>query len=283
MVEDFKWGGDPGMDSKPLGKTGETISEIGLGTSRYHGGIEPLRKGISLGAFIDTAEMYGTEDVVGSAARGTRDSTFIASKVLPRNLKYSDLMQALERSLKLLQTDYIDLYQLHYPNPAVPISETMGAMEDLVDQGKIRFIGVSNFSASQLAEAMEAMTRYEIVSNQVQYSLTHRHIEDELLPFCQQHHITVIAHTPLDRGGLVSRPMLRRRQSRGILQQIANQSGRTTAQVALNWGLSHANVVVIPKSNRTEGVIENCDASGWSLTPEQVGSLQVGSLDEAFK
>ncbi len=142
------------MDSKPLGKTGEIISEIGLGTSRYHGGIEPLRKGISLGAFIDTAEMYGTEDVVGSAARGTRDSTFIASKVLPRNLKYSDLMQALERSLKLLQTDYIDLYQLHYPNPAGPISETMGAMEDLVGQGKIRFIGVSNFSATQLAEAM---------------------------------------------------------------------------------------------------------------------------------
>ena len=266
------------MDSKPLGKTGETISEIGLGTSRYHGGIEPLRKGISLGAFIDTAEMYGTEDVVGMAVQGSRESAFIASKVLPRNLKYSDLMQALERSLKLLQTDYIDLYQLHYPNPAVPISETMGAMEDLVDQGKIRFIGVSNFSASQLAEAMEAMTKYEIVSNQVQYSLTHRNIEDELLPFCQQHHITVIAHTPLARGALVSRPMLRRRQSMGILQQIANQCSRTAAQVALNWGLSHANVVVIPKSNRTEGVIENCDASGWSLTPKQVGSL-----DEAFK
>ena len=131
------------MESKPLGRTGVTIPEIGLGTSRYRGGIEPLRKGISLGGFIDTAEMYGTEDVVGSAVQGTRDSAFIASKVLPRNLKYSDLMQALERSLKLLQTDYIDLYQLHYPNPSVPNSRkheghgrTSGSGEDPVYRGQ---------------------------------------------------------------------------------------------------------------------------------------------------
>ena len=277
-VDYFNSNGDPPMESKPLGRTGVTIPEIGLGTSRYRGGIEPLRKGISLGGFIDTAEMYGTEDVVGSAVQGTRDSAFIASKVLPKNLKYSDLMQALERSLKLLQTDYIDLYQLHYPNPSVPIAESMRAMEELVDQGKIRFIGVSNFSKTELSEAMQAMTKYEIVSNQVQYSLTHRNIQGDLLPFCQQHHITVIAHTPLDRGGLVAKPILRRRQAVGVLQKVASQTGRTVAQVALNWGLSHANVVVIPKSNRTEGVIENCGASGWSLTLEQVGSL-----DEAFK
>ena len=266
------------MESKPLGKSGETIPEIGLGTSRYRGGVEPLRKGISLGAFIDTAEMYGTEDVVGMAVQGMRESTFIATKVLPRNLKYSDLMQAAERSLRLLQTDYIDLYQLHYPNPSVPIAETMRAMEDLVDQGKVRFIGVSNYSASQLAEAMRAMTRYEIVSNQVQYSLSHRNVEGELLPFCQQHQITVIAHTPLDRGGLVSKSFLRRRQATDILQKVADETGRTVSQVALNWCLSRPNAVVIPKSDKTERVVENCDASGWSLTPQQVQSL-----DEAFK
>ena len=172
-------------------------------------------------------------------------------------------MQAAERSLKLLQTDFIDLYQLHYPNSAVPIAESMGAMEELVDQGKIRFIGVSNFSTSELAEAMKAMTKYEIVSNQVQYSLTHRNIEGDLLPFCQQHQITLIAHTPLDRGGLVSKPILRKRQAMDTLQKVAGETGRTVAQVALNWCLSHANVVAIPKSNRTNGVIENCDASGW--------------------
>ena len=266
------------MESRPLGKSGETIPEIGLGTSRYRGGVEPLRKGISLGAFIDTAEMYGTEDVVGMAVQGLRESTFIATKVLPRNLRYPDLIQAADRSLRLLQTDYIDLYQLHYPNSSVPIGETMRAMEELVDQGKVRFIGVSNYSASQLAEAMKAMTRYEIVSNQVQYSLTHRDIEGDLLPFCQQHQITVIAHTPLDRGSLVAKSFLRRRQAMEVLQKVAGETGRTVSQVSLNWCLSRSNVVVIPKSDLSERVVENCDASGWSLTPQQVQSL-----DGAFK
>ena len=154
-----------------------------------------MQKGVSLGAFIDTAEMYRTEDMVGMAVQGIRDSTFIATKVLPRNLRYSDLMEAAEKSLKLLQTDYIDLYQLHYPNSAIPIAETMGSMEELVDQGKVRFIGVSNYSTSQLAEAMGVMSKYSIVSNQVEYSLTRRNIEGQLLPFCQEHQITVIAHT----------------------------------------------------------------------------------------
>jgi len=215
---------------------------------------------------------------VGMAVQGTRESTFIATKVLPRNLRYSDLMQAADRSLRLLQTDYIDLYQLHYPNSSVPIGETMRAMEELVDQGKVRFIGVSNYSAAQLTEAMKSMTRYEILSNQVQYSLTHRNIEEDLLPFCQQHQITVIAHTPLDRGGLVAKSFLRRRQAMDVLQKVAEGTGRTASQVALNWCLSRPNVVVIPKSDKTERVVENCEASGWSLTPQQVQSL-----DGAFK
>ena len=265
------------MESKSLGKTNLTIPEIGLGTSRYRGGVEPLRKGIRLGAFIDTAEMYGTEDVVGAAVGNSRDSTIIATKVLPRNLRYSDLILAAERSLRLLQTDYIDLYQLHYPNSSVPIAETMGAMEDLVDQGKVRFIGVSNYSAAQLAEAMEVITRYEIVSNQVQYSLTHRNVERDLLPFCQQHQITVIAHTPLDRGGLVAKSFFRRRQALDTLQKVANEIGKTISQVALNWCLSRPSVVVIPKSDKASRVVENCEASGWSMTPQQVRSL-----DEAF-
>ena len=148
------------MEFRPLGKTGETIPEIGLGTSGYRVGVEPLQKGVSLGALIDTAEMYRTEDMVGMAVQDIRESTFVATKVLPRNLKYSDLMEAAERSLRLLQTDHIDLYQLHYPNPGIPIAETMGAMEELVDKGKVRFIGVSNYSSSDLAEAMKAMTKY---------------------------------------------------------------------------------------------------------------------------
>ena len=232
-----------------------------------------MQMGVSLGAFIDTAEMYRTEDMVGRAVQGIRESTFIATKVLPRNLKYSDLMKAAEKSLRLLQTDYIDLYQLHYPNSAIPIAETMGAREELVDQGKVRFIGVSNYSTRELDEAVKVMTRHEIVSNQIQYNLTHRNIEKDLLPFCQERQITVIAHTPLDRVGLVSSPLFRRRQAMDTLKQLAEDTGRTVAQVALNWCLSHPNVVVIPKSNQTERVIANCDASGWTLTPKQIRSL----------
>ena len=231
-----------------------------------------------MGAFIDTAEMYGTEDVVGAAVQGIRESVFIASKVLPRNLRHSDLMQAGERSLRLLQTGYMDLYQLHYPNPAIPIAESMRAMEDLADQGKIRYIGVSNFSVSELAEAMKVMTKYEIVSNQVQYSLTHRDIERDLLPFCQEHGITVLAHTPLDTGALVRERGFRRGDGADILQNVAAETGKTAAQVAINWCLSHANVVAIPRSSRTAGVIENCASSGWSLTEEHLLALS-----EAFK
>ena len=266
------------METKALGKASGTIPEVGLGTSQYRGGNEPLRQGVSLGAFIDTAEMYGTEDVVGAAVQGIRESVFIASKVLPRNLRYSDLMQTAERSLRLLQTGYMDLYQLHYPNPAIPIAESMRAMEDLADQGKIRYIGVSNFSVSELAEAMKVMTKYEIVSNQVQYSLTHRDIERDLLPFCQEHGITVLAHTPLDTGALVRERGFRRGDGADILQNVAAETGKTAAQVAINWCLSHANVVAIPRSSRTAGVIENCASSGWSLTEEHLLALS-----EAFK
>ncbi len=125
---------------------------------------------------------------------------------------------------------------------------------------------------------MRVMTKYEIVSNQVQYSLTHRNIEKDLLPFCQRHQITVIAHTPLNRGGLVSKSFLRRRQAMDVLEKVADETGRIAPQVALNWCLSRPYVVVITKYDKTERVIENCDASGWSLTPQQVLSL-----DEVFK
>lgn len=125
---------------------------------------------------------------------------------------------------------------------------------------------------------MRAMTKCEIVSNQVRYSLTHRDIEGDLLPFCQQHQVTVLAHTRLDLSGLIARPFLRRNQATDTLKKVTGETGRTIPQVALNWCLSHVNVVVIPKSNKTERIIENCDASGWSLTPQQVQSL-----DEACK
>ena len=174
-----------------MGGTGIRVSEIGLGTLRYRGGVEPLLRGISLGAtFIDTAEMYSTEGVVGQAIKGQRDHVFIATKVLGNHLRYDEVMRAANNSLGRLGTDYVDLYQVHWPNPRVPIGETMRAMEELVEMGKVRFIGVSNFSARELQEAQDSMSKYKIVSNQVLYNLIDRGIEKDILPYCQRNNVT---------------------------------------------------------------------------------------------
>src|ERR1017187_10284944 len=134
------------MFRKELNQTGIRLPEIALGTWQYQGGVEPLRAGIALGAnFIDTAEAYGTEEVVGQAIKGIREKVFLATKVSPRHFRRPDVIRAAEQSLRRLNTDYIDLYQLHWPNYSVPIGETMAAMEELVETGKIRFIGLSNF------------------------------------------------------------------------------------------------------------------------------------------
>ncbi|MGQ9655824.1 MAG: aldo/keto reductase, partial [Thermodesulfobacteriota bacterium] len=130
------------MEQKQLGQTGVMLPEIGLGTWMYRGETEPIRRAVELGAtHIDTAESYGTEDAVGEAIEGIRDRVFVATKVSPSHFRHDDLVRAAENSLRRLRTDHIDLYQLHWPSAEVPIAETMGAMEELVDAGKVRFIG----------------------------------------------------------------------------------------------------------------------------------------------
>ena len=266
------------MELKDLGDTGVMVSEIGLGTSKYRGGVESLRRGVELGAFfIDTAEMYRTEDVVGQAISGRRDQVFLASKVLGSQLRYDQVIKALEGSLRRLAVDCIDLYQIHWPNSRVPIRETMQAMEELVDQKIVRYIGVSNFSTRELQQAQAAMANHPIVSNQVLYSLKARHIERDLLPYCQEHHVTVIAYTPLADGSLAAKPRFRPHRGFEALESVAAQVNKTPAQVALNWCTSHPNVIAIPKSNSLSRTEENCGASGWRLSQQQV---QV--LDQAF-
>ena len=282
------------MELKQLGDTGVMAPEIGLGTWKYSGGDAPLRRGIELGAFlIDTAEMYRTEDAVGRAVRGIRDRVFIATKVLGRHLKYGQVLRAAEQSLRLLDTGCIDLYQVHWPNSRVPIGETMRAMEHLADSGMVRYIGVSNFSVRQLAEAQAVMARHPIVSNQVLYNLQRRGIEQELLPYCQENRVTVLAYTPLADGVLAPSPGSAAGPSRGLrraagrvmgrnqqmetLRAVAAECGKTPAQVALNWCISRPNVIAIPKSNSVARTEENCGASGWRLTTEQLERL-----DRAF-
>lgn len=267
-----------GMELKQLGDTGMVVPEIGLGTWKYRGGVEPLRRGIELGAYlIDTAEMYRTEDVVGQAVKGIRDQVFVATKVSGGHLRYDDVLRAAEGSLRLLDMSYIDLYQIHWPNPSIPIEETMRAMEALVDSGQVKYIGVSNFSTNELRQAQAAMSKYPIVSNQVLYNLNSREIERDLLPYCQQHHITIIAYTPLDDGRLITKTWFRRKRGMQALEQVATQVQKTYAQVALNWCTSRSNVITIPKSDSVDRTVENCEASGWRLSQDQ---LQL--LDEAF-
>ena len=262
------------MELKELGNTGVMVPEIGLGTWKYRGGADPLRRGVELGAnLIDTAEMYRNEDEVGRAIKGLRDRVFLATKVLGSHLRYDQLMRAAEESLRRLQVDYIDLYQIHYPNRSVPIAESMRAMEELVDAGKVKYIGVSNFSKAELQEAQEAMTKYPIVCNQVLYNLNARRIEQDLIPYCQENRITVMAYTPLDDGSLASSPRFRVTDKSRALDRVVKETGKTRAQVALNWCTSRLNVIVIPKSNSVARTEENCGASGWRLTSEQVALL----------
>lgn len=261
------------MKQKELGTTGILLPEIGFGTWQYHGGVKPIREAIARGAFlIDTAESYGTEETVGEAVKHIRESVFIATKVLPKHFRRSDLLKAADQSLKRLRTDHIDLYQLHWPNRVVPVEDTMGAMHELVDRGKVRYIGVSNFGVAELRKAQAALPMHPIVSNQVAYSLVERSAELEVLQYCRANNITVIAYSPLARGI----DQLKAKDPRGILSKVAAQTGKTEAQVALNWCISRGNVIAIPKASSVEHVVENCGASGWRLSPEQKGLVEEG-------
>jgi diketogulonate reductase-like aldo/keto reductase len=262
------------MEFIELGTTGVKVPLIGLGMWQYRGGVEPIRKSIELGAnFIDTAELYGTEGITGEAISGIRDRVFVATKVSGTHLRRDEVLRAADASLARLGIDRIDLYQVHWPNPAVPVAETMRAMEELVDAGKVRFIGVSNFYLKDLQEARAALTKHKIVANQVKYSLFQRGIEADLLAYCRKQGITIIAHTPLAKGSLTRQPLFKRRQAMAVLRKVADQCGKTMSQVALNWCIAKPNVIAIPKTDRVERIVENCAAAGWRLSPEQMEAL----------
>ena len=256
---------------RELANSGIRLPEIGFGTWNYRGGVEPLRAAIECGArLIDTAESYGTEEIVGEAIKGRRHQVFLATKVLPRNFRRRDLIAAAERSLRRLGTDHIDLYQLHWPNLAIPIEEPMRGMEELVDAGKVRFIGVSNFSVPDLVSAQAALSRQRIAANQVRYSLIERTIEGGLLEYCQKNGITVIAYSPLATG----LGNIRAADPEGVLHKVAEASFKSAAQVALNWCINQEKAIAIPKASSVEHVVENMGASGWKLQPELARLLE---------
>jgi diketogulonate reductase-like aldo/keto reductase len=277
------------LEFRPLGKTSESIPEVGMGTWGMGGemrsdyshdseAVEALRLGLDLGmTFVDTAEMYGaghSEEVVSKALEVWRKPVFVASKVSPSHFAHDDLLRSAKKSLDRLRVKRMDLYQLHWPNSRIPIAETMKAMERLVRDGLVRHIGVSNFSVDQMREAQAALSREEIVSNQVEYSLVDRAVEEEILPYCQREKLTLIAYSPLGQGRIARG----RGGPFGVLDEIAERVGKSRSQVALNWLLQHKSIVVIPKASDKKHVMENAAASGWKL-----GAKEFQDIDKAFQ
>ena len=271
------------MLRRKFGWTGLDVPVIGMGTWMIEGrsrdaerrAIEALRLGLDLGMnHIDTAEMYGNgraEELVAEAVDGQREKeVFLVSKVLPSNASYEGTLKACERSLKRLKTDFIDLYLLHWPSSQHPIEETMRAMEKLVDEGMIKFIGVSNFDVEQLREAQKALVKHRIACNQVLYHLAYRGIERELLPYCTENGIAIVGYSPFGHGNFLSS------HSRGgkVLAEIAKRQNRTVRQVALNFLTRDSNLFTIPKAGNPDHIRENSGAVGnWKLTDEDIVAI----------
>ncbi|MGB3574130.1 MAG: aldo/keto reductase, partial [Phormidesmis sp.] len=215
---------------------------------------------------IDTAEMYGeggAEEVVAQAMAGRRSEIFLVSKVYPHNASKQGVVAACERSLKRLNTDYLDLYLLHWRG-SVPLSETLEAFQMLKAAGKIRDYGVSNFDIEDMEEAVHLEEGKAIATNQVLYNLTRRGIERNLLPWCQQRQIPMMAYSPIEQGRLLNNR---------ALKTMAQERGVTPAQIAIAWLLHQGEVIVIPKSSRIEHIAQNYAALNLTLSREELAAL----------
>jgi diketogulonate reductase-like aldo/keto reductase len=253
---------------------GESVPAYGQGTwhmgenrGRYADEVAALRLGIELGiTLIDTAEMYGSgvaEEIVAEAIGGNRDKLFIVSKVLPYNASQQGTIAACENSLKRLKTDRIDLYLLHWTG-SHPFAETLAGFERLKEQGKIRHHGVSNFDRGDM-EKWHALTGGKTVaSNQILYNLNRRGPEFDLIPWCRERNISIMAYSPVDQGRMLGHK---------ALADIGARHGATPAQVALAWLQRQDGMMVIPKATRQEHVRENLGALDLKLTEQDLADL----------
>ena len=229
--------------------------------------VAAIRAGLDSGmTLLDTAEIYGSEPLVAKAIEGrNREDLFIATKVLPNHLHRDGFFKSLSRSLARLGVSYVDLYQIHWPNPRVPISETMGAMEELIGKGKVLNVGVSNFSLEQVVEANAALKKSQIASVQVSYSLINRQPERNILPYCEKEGIALLAYYPLGHGKLVNNLKL---------EEFTNKYSKTQPQIALNWLTSKRNVFPIPRASNRAHVAENAAANGWRLDYSDLAKME---------
>jgi diketogulonate reductase-like aldo/keto reductase len=257
---------------------GESVPAFGQGT--WHMGENrrlavdeeaALKLGIELGiGLIDTAEMYGSgaaEEIVGHAIAGRRDSQFIVSKVLPYNASRKGVVEACERSLKRMNTDRIDLYLLHWRG-SVPLAETLAGFDRLQREGKIRHHGVSNFSTEDMQEWVGVAGGETVAANQILYNLSRRGPEWELIPWCRERKVAIMAYTPLEQGRILGNR---------ALQEVAARHRASAAQVALAWLVRRDGIIVIPKATRPEHVRDNRAALDLVLDADDLAAL-----DRAF-
>lgn len=271
------------MADKTVLLAGQRLPAIGQGTwymgedaSARREEAMALRAGVDCGlTLIDTAEMYaegGAEEVVGEAIRGIRDRVFVVSKVYPWNAGGSNMAAACEASLRRLGTDHLDLYLLHWRGN-YSLQKTVTAMEKLVEQGKIRYWGVSNLDYADMQELWQVKGGEACATNQVLYHLASRGIEYDLLPWCQQHSIPVMAYCPLAQAGRLRRGLF----ANPTVQAIADAHQATVAQVLLAWVIRQHGIMAIPKAATVKHVEENAAALTLTLSEEEQALL-----DSAF-
>jgi diketogulonate reductase-like aldo/keto reductase len=260
--------------------TGEEIPVLGLGTWRMGGSLYPdnsqdsqvvelIQTAIQLGyTHIDTAEVYAdghTEELIGRAVRVfPRESLFITTKIWHTNLSYAAVLRSLEGSLKRLDSNYVDLCLIHYPDPATPLRETFEALNELVASGKVRHLGVSNFNIQQMQEA-QAFSNSPIVTNQVPYNLYNPAYRlNGMLKYCQEQGLLLTAYSPFDRGTVLNDPEVMR---------IAGLHGKTPAQVALAWLFRQPGVITIPMSGNRSHLKSNLEALEIQFSQEEIECL----------
>jgi diketogulonate reductase-like aldo/keto reductase len=269
------------MIARPFGTTGPNVAVVGQGSwlseASPKATIAALRRGLDLGmTHIDTAEMYGSgaaEETIARAIAGRRDEVFLVSKVLPTNASRRGTVNACEKSLARLKTDRLDAYLLHWRG-SHPLAETVAAFQALVASGKIRAWGVSNFDVDDLEEVASIAGAGLPVCNQVLYHPKERAIEHNVLPWCRERGIAVVAYTPFGESPGIFESSSREGR---VLHEIAARHQATARQVALAYLLRHPNVFVIPKASSIPHVEENAGAAAIELS-----AADIARIDAAF-
>ncbi|RME78387.1 aldo/keto reductase [Candidatus Woesearchaeota archaeon] len=268
------------MEHKSL-HNGFTIPTLGIGTFGIGGFDEPdpsneevyvnaLKKSIELGyTHIDTSERYAwgySEELIGKAIQGVeRDTLFITSKVWETHLHFDDVIASAESSIRRMNCKYLDLYLIHFPNETIPIKETMAAMNELVERGLVKYIGVSNFTKEQFVEAQKH-SKHPLVANQLRHNIWSKNIDLETINWCRNNNIMVIADKPLGRGKIVESVPF-------VVESIAAKYKKTAAQVILRWLTQKTNVVAIFKSTNDKHLEENKNIFDFRLTDKEAEDI----------